>query len=56
MLYEVKPPLTVEGQYMPKWYIKIVVKIALALFDHINLKVVGFDKENEKIEAIIMHN
>ena len=29
----------------PRWYIKIVVRIALALFDHINLKVIGFESE-----------
>lgn len=41
---------------MPRWYIKIIVRIALALFDHVNLKVVGFDKEEEKIQAVIRNN
>ena len=41
---------------MPKWYIRIVVRIALALFDHVNLKVVGFDKEEDRIDAIIRAN
>lgn len=37
----------------PKWYIKIIVKIALLLFDHINLKVIGFDPESDTIISCV---
>ena len=40
----------------PKWYIRIIIRIALALFDHVNLKVVGFDKEEDRIDAICRQN
>lgn len=40
----------------PKWYIKIIIRIALVLFDHVNLKVVGYEKEAERIETIIRNN
>lgn len=40
----------------PKWYIKIIIRMALALFDHVNLKVVGYEKETDRIEAIIRNN
>ena len=39
-----------------KWYIEAVVRVALALFDHVNLKVVGFDKEEDRIQALIRDN
>ena len=35
----------------PKWYIRIIVRIALALFDHINLKVVGFEPDDDRMIA-----
>lgn len=40
----------------PKWYIRIIIKVALALFDHVNLKVTGFDTESENIIARININ
>ena len=40
----------------PKWYIRIIVRIALAFFEHINLKVVGYEKEEDRISAIIRDN
>lgn len=40
----------------PKWYIRIIIRIALGLLDHVNLKVVGYEKETDRIEAIIRDN
>jgi len=39
-----------------RWYRIIIIRIALALFDHVNLKIVGYEKEEDRIQAVIRDN